>query len=315
MSLFLMLFTISSIKAQDSIPTNIDISEKNNIEFQNYFFKALSQKAIFNYKTAIEYLNNCNQITPNNKSVLFELSKNYLKLGNNMQALEYIDLALYKTPNNIWMLEHKVTILKRLADFNEAIKVQEKIAKKYPNKKSPLVFLHLQNNNINEAQKILLELKEAKLLNSRLREIEKRLNNKKSSIITHVQKTKIEASNTDLLAIYEKEKNFKNLKNLLIALSNKTNSNNNDNDLIKYSTQGLTLFPAQPFIYLVNGKALNNKKKYKKALHSLQNGIDFVIDNTEIEAKFYLEMTKAYKGLNNIAKANIFKNKAIKILK
>ncbi|CAM1334369.1 conserved protein of unknown function [Tenacibaculum aestuariivivum] len=310
-----MLFTISSIKAQDSIPTNIDISEKNNIEFQNYFFKALSQKAIFNYKTAIEYLNNCNQITPNNKSVLFELSKNYLKLGNNMQALEYIDLALYKTPNNIWMLEHKVTILKRLADFNEAIKVQEKIAKKYPNKKSPLVFLHLQNNNINEAQKILLELKEAKLLNSRLREIEKRLNNKKSSIITHVQKTKIEASNTDLLAIYEKEKNFKNLKNLLIALSNKTNSNNNDNDLIKYSTQGLTLFPAQPFIYLVNGKALNNKKKYKKALHSLQNGIDFVIDNTEIEAKFYLEMTKAYKGLNNIAKANIFKNKAIKILK
>ncbi|WP_428743511.1 tetratricopeptide repeat protein [Tenacibaculum sp.] len=294
------------MNAQDSIPPSVDINEKNNLEFQQHFFKALSDKAIFNYQKAIEHLEKCNQILPNNKAVLFELSKNYDKLGRNPEALNYIDLALNEEPDNLWMLEHKVATLRKLANFDDAIIAQQKIATTHPKKKQVLVFLHLQNNNIEGAKKVLAELKEAKLLNARLRKIEEKILQRDS--ITPKPKKIIVTTDTRLQ--FEKEKSFDNLKALLEKLAN-----DNDPDLLKYSEEGLILFPAQPLVYLMNGKAHNNNKEFKKALESLQNGIDFVIDNNEIEAKFYLEISKAYQGLNDIKKSNSYKNKAVKILK
>ncbi len=305
LSFFFLLFSFF-LNAQDSIPASVNTAEKNNIEFQQHFFKALSDKAIFNYQKAIQGLEKCNRILPNNKAVLFELSKNYEKLGRNPEALTYIDLALELEPNNVWMLEHKVFTLRKLANFSDAIITQQKIAATHPKKKQLLVFLHLQNKDLPSAKKVLAELKEAKLLNSRLRSIERKINARKT---TEEQPTKI-TENLNPKSLFEKEKSYKNLKALLDKLAT-----DNDADLLKYSEQGLSLFPAQPFVYLMNGKAFNNNKEYKKALETLQNGIDFVIDNNEIEAKFYLEMSKAYQGLNNIKKANSYKNKAEKILK
>ncbi|MGG6229743.1 tetratricopeptide repeat protein [Tenacibaculum sp. SDUM215027] len=305
LSFFFLLFSFF-LNAQDSIPAAVNIAEKNNIEFQQYFFKALSDKAIFNYQKAIQSLEKCNRILPNNKAVLFELSKNYEKLGRNPEALTYIDLALKEEPNNVWLLEHKVFILRKLANFNDAIIAQQKIAAAYPKKKQLLVFLHLQNKDVTSAKKVLAELKEAKLLNARLRSIERKINIQKT---TETQPKKVIES-LDAKSLFEKEKSFINLKTLLDKLAD-----DNDSDLLKYSEQGLTLFPAQPFVYLMSGRAFNNNKDYKKALETLQNGIDFVIDNNKIEAKFYLEMSKAYQGLNNVKKANSYKNKAEKILK
>ena len=302
-SFFLILYSLF-IYSQDSIPTAIGVIEKNDIQFQDDFFKALSQKAIYNYKKAVEYLENCNELIPNNKAVLFELSKNYLKLGRSNESLEYIHLALLKEPTNLWMLEHKVTILRRVANFDDAIVTQEKIAEKHPKKKQLLVFLHLQNRDIAAAKRVLSELKEDKLLNARLRRIGEKINN------TEVKKTKEKIVNTNLRATFEKDKTYNSLKLLLNELTI-----SNHSDLLKYSEQGLMLFPAQPFVYLMNGIALNNNNKHKKALQSLQNGIDFVIDNNEIEAKIYIEMARAYQKLNNSKKALLFKNKASRILK
>ena len=68
--------------------------------------------------------------------------------------------------------------------------------------------------------------------------------------------------------------------------------------LIKYSEEGIALFPAQPFVYLINGSALNTKSAYKKALAILHSGFDFVIEDA-MEKAFYKEMVIAYKGLGN----------------
>ena len=302
---FFLLFS-SFLNAQDSIPSAVDVNERNNFEFQQHFFKALSDKAIFNYKNAIEHLEKCNKILPNNTAVLFELSKNYTSLGRNPEALSYIDMALTNDPSNLWMLEHKVTILRKLANFEDAIITQLKIAEKYPKKKQVLVYLHLQNKDVDAAKTVLSELREAKLLNAQLRKIEENLI---ARTVKVVASNKI-SENVDSKSLFEKERSFINLKTLLEELATENNS-----DLLKYSEEGLTLFPAQPFVYLMNGKAYNNSKNFKKALVSLQNGIDFVIDNNEIEAKFYLEMARSYHGLNDIKKSNSYKNKAAKILK
>jgi len=56
--------------------------------------------------------------------------------------------------------------------------------------------------------------------------------------------------------------------------------------------------------------ANNNSGDYKKAIDSLEMGLDFLIDNPNMEADFYSELSIAYKGLNNISKSETFAKKA-----
>ena len=71
-----------NIISQDSIPIAKDFTEEKELKFQDFFFKALSEKSIGNNQRAIENLESCNQILTNNASVFFEFSKNYLLLKN-----------------------------------------------------------------------------------------------------------------------------------------------------------------------------------------------------------------------------------------
>lgn len=303
------LFSLFSflINAQDSIPAKVSSEEKINLDFQEVFFKALSEKAINNYQNAINNLEKANELIPNNKAVLFELSKNYLLLNKTFEALEYGKNALQKDPENIWLLEHLVKVNKHDSNFNDAITLQKKIIKNHPKKKRDLVYLFLQNNNISDAKKTLLELKEERLLDARLGRILEKFNNRKKSVTPK----KITATkNIDLVDAYKKNKSFKNLKDLLEKLDLEKSS-----ELEIFSQQGIELFPAQPYVYLMNGKANNLKKDYNKALESLQNGIDFVIDDKKMELNFYLEIANANNGLGNIKEANKYTKKALKLSK
>ncbi|TVZ56172.1 hypothetical protein OD91_1452 [Lutibacter sp. Hel_I_33_5] len=308
---FFFLLSSFFFFAQDSIPTVVDLSEKKNLEFQDYFFKALSEKAINNHQKAIENLDNCNEIIPNNKAVLFELSKNYFKLNKNFEALEFANKSLEKDSENIWLLEHLVAIHKKGRNFNDAIRVQKKIALKHPKKKQQLVFLYLMNSNHVDAKKILNELEDSKMLTSRLRRIKENLNRSNNQPKTEiVKKENTVKTLASLESQFKSDKNYSLLKQLL-----EKSFIENKQVLLKYSQEGLELFPAQPYVYLMNGSALNNKKSHQKALDVLQNGIDFVIDDTNLEAKFYLEIANAYKGLGNKIEENKFKNKAKKLIK
>ncbi|TYP99876.1 hypothetical protein C7447_101481 [Tenacibaculum adriaticum] len=292
--LFLVLILSSyAVFSQDSIVLQSSINEKKNLDFQEYFFNAITEKAIENYQKAIENLEECNLIIPNNKAVLFELSKNYLQLDKIPEALEYGYQALKTDPENLWVLEHLVTIHKKQKKYSKAIKIQEKIAKKYPKKKQEIVYLHLRNNDTNSAKNLLTELADAKMLNSRLRRIYKRLIKTKK---TPVQQENVVLENTEssLKDQFLKNKSFVFLKNLL----NQFDKENNP-ELQQYSNEGMRLFPAQPLVYLMNGKAHNRKNDFKKAIETLQNGIDFVIDDVEMEKRFYTELLKSYKGLGD----------------
>ncbi len=80
--------------------------------------------------------------------------------------------------------------------------------------------------------------------------------------------------------------------------------------VIKDSERALELYPAQPILYLVNAVANNNSEQYKKAIDSLEMGLDFLIDNPIMEADFYSQLSIAYKALNNISKSETFAKKA-----
>lgn len=300
---FVFILLPFTLKAQDSIPAKMSVSEQKNLDFQKLFFRALSEKAIKNHQKAIEILEEANQIIPNDIAVLFEFSKNYYSLNKTLEATEYANQALEIEPNNLWILEHLVSVYRKDLNFSDAITIQKKIAKNHPKKKYPLVFLHLQNKDGNAALQTLNELEESKLLTSRLRKIKASLEKGKRK--KRPKRITAKIKKTDVKKDFETNKSYPSLKNLLKKLDAE-----NATDLLKYSEQGMSLFPAQPFVYFMNGKAHNNQKEYKKALESLQNGIDFVIDDRKMEINFYKEMAKAYKGMGNLKQADKFLKKA-----
>jgi tetratricopeptide (TPR) repeat protein len=287
-SLFSLLFFLISLKSytQDSLAVAIDFTEEKELKFQQFFFTALSQKSIGNYQKAIENLESCNQILPNNKSVFFEFSKNYLYLNNTPLAKEYINRAIIQDSKNIWMQKHLVKVLEKENNFFEAIKIQQKIIVLNPKENKNLVLLYLKNRDYKKALSFIKTLEEDNLLSSDLKKIKERL---EKTNYSETQKVKVLK---DIYKRFETEKTYTLLKQILLETKEKPRL------LLKYSKEGIALFPAQPFVYLINGSTLNINREFKKALDILQNGIDFVIEDA-MEALFYKEMALAYKGLNN----------------
>ena len=287
-SLFSLLFLLISLKSytQDSLAVAVDFTEEKELKFQQFFFTALSQKSIGNYQKAIENLESCNQILPNNKSVFFEFSKNYLYLNNTLLAKEYINRAIIQDSKNIWMQKHLVKVFEKENNFFEAIKIQQKIIVLNPKENKNLVLLYLKNRDYKKALSFIKTLEEDNLLSSDLKKIKERL---EKTNYSETQKVKV---SKDIYKRFETEKTYPILKQILLDTKEKPRL------LLKYSKEGIALFPAQPFVYLINGSTLNVNREFKKALEILQNGIDFVIEDA-MEALFYKEMALAYKGLNN----------------
>ena len=287
-SLFSLLFFLISLKSytQDSLSVAIDFTEEKELKFQQFFFTALSQKSIGNYQKAIENLESCNQILPNNKAVFFEFSKNYLYLNNTLLAKEYINRAIIQDSKNIWMQKHLVKVFEKENNFFEAIKIQQKIIVLNPKENKNLVLLYLKNRDFKKALSFMKTLEKDNLLSSDLKKTKERL---EKTNYSEIQKVKV---SRDIYKRFETEKTYTLLKQILLA------TKDNSVLLLKYSKEGIALFPAQPFVYLINGSTLNVNREFKKALEILQNGIDFVIEDA-MEVLFYKEMALAYKGLNN----------------
>ena len=298
---FFLLLSFSSF-SQDSIATS-NVLEDKNLQFQEYFFKALSQKAIRHYQKAIDNLDQCNQLLPNNKAVFFELSKNYYHLNKTFEAIEFANKALVLDPENKAVLKHLILVYKKDRNFSEAIKTQEKIVVNHPKEKEALVILHFQNRDYTSAKKVLEELEKANMLTSRLRRL--KTNFALTSMYSNSKKNKIKKVNITLEEQFLSEKKYKTLEKLLLKFEKEKSPK-----LLSYSKQGLELFPAQPMVYLMNGKALNTLNKHQEALETLQNGIDFVIDDKKLSAKFYKELGKAYQGLGNKKEADRYFKRA-----
>ncbi|MGK0454018.1 MAG: putative Zn-dependent protease [Paraglaciecola sp.] len=295
------LFSLS-IFAQDSIPANEDLTEEAELKFQQFFFKALSLKSIGNYQKAIENLENCNQLLINDVAVFFEFSKNYLFLNNVLLAKEYVNRALEKDAGNIWMLKHLVKIHQKDVNYKEAIKIQQKIIAEEPKEREFLVRLYVYDRQYQEAISLMNILESEDTLPLDLKRLKKSLDTIKSNLVKEVKLSDI-SSLTDQ---FTKDKSYQVLEQILKISDDKPAI------LLKYSDEGLRLFPAQPFVYLMKGKALNDHKSHEKALQTLQNGIDFVIED-KMEADFYQEIAKAYKGLGNEKEEDNYKQKAKKL--
>lgn len=79
------------------------------------------------------------------------------------------------------------------------------------------------------------------------------------------------------------------------------------------SNEALEKYPSQPILYLLNGVSQNEINQPKKAIEFLEMGLDYIIDDIEMEVDFYKQLSKAYTLLNNTAKAKAFSDKVKQI--
>ena len=166
------------VSAQDSTAVK-DLVEEKELKFQQYFFKALSEKSIKNYQKAIENLELCNEILPENVSVFFEFSKNYLLLNQIDNSKLYINKALDKEPENLWMLSHLVQVYRKERNYQAAIDIQKKVILQEPKKREELVRLYYLNRNFTEALSLMGELEREKGLSKNLQALKRNLEYRK----------------------------------------------------------------------------------------------------------------------------------------
>ena len=74
-------------------------------------------------------------------------------------------------------------------------------------------------------------------------------------------------------------------------------------------------YPAEPQFYYYAGLANNQQQLFKKAKDILEIGLDYVVDNKDLEINFNIQLGEAYSGLGDTAKKELYFNKANQLLK
>lgn len=262
----------------------------------------------------------------------------YSITGNAEDRIENLEQRIANNPNNEDNHLKLIYRYSQTGDKKKAYKAAQNLLKIKPDSKFvhlALYKFYLQDDKVEEAinsVKIALTSPEinadakAKVLKDFVSFVSKNPEYESDliDVTSLVDENKDAQTHSDLAQYYLKAGDkVKALSNYKAAL----NQNPNDFKLIKDvlllqldlqdfktvvtdSENALELYPAQPILYLINGVAQNKLNNYRKAVDSLEMGLDFLIDNPSMEADFYSELSISFKGLNNITKSEAFAKKA-----
>ena len=85
--------------------------------------------------------------------------------------------------------------------------------------------------------------------------------------------------------------------------------------VLKKATSLVEIYPTQPQFYYFSGLANNQLKQFKKAIDMLEMGMDYVVDDVQLETNFNLQLGEAYNGLGDFKKKEQYFAKANQLLK
>lgn len=79
------------------------------------------------------------------------------------------------------------------------------------------------------------------------------------------------------------------------------------------SKEAINYFPNQTIIFLFNGIAAHQLKKYPEAIESFENGLPMVVDNQALEAQFYTYLGEVFNDTKNYIKSDKAFDKLLKL--
>ncbi len=308
-----IICSFPALGQEDLVSTEDMLVEQQQINFQTFFFEALQQKAIGNYDKAVYALEACNNIEKNNIAVLFELSKNYDLLIKYTEAEYYVLKGLENDPMNLYMLRHLKEIKTKQNDYTGAIKVQEKIISLQPEEEADMVILYIKSGEIESATKLLKKLDDLNKLPEGLQALKESLLQESDGPIEEFSEPIIVENPKRKVDLLEEEYTLNKDYNTLKMLLEEQWKTKQYLELLKHSEEGVSLFPAQPFLYLMNGRALNSLRKNKEALAVLEEGFDYIIEDDQLESAFCQELSLSYKALGNNKMATEYYNRAMEL--
>lgn len=204
--LFGMLFIPNTLLAQAEPE---DIASVNN-DFENYFYESLKQKGIENYDKAVEALEKCKDIQPENGIVYFEFGKNYLSQKKYKDAYDNFEKATKIDPKNRWAWVGMYDVCYETRDFNQAIIIVEKLVEFKVDYKEDLASLYMETQQFDKALTLINDLNETvgktekrELYKARILQDAKYQGSEKADLIAKIKKNpKDEANYVELIFMY-----------------------------------------------------------------------------------------------------------------
>lgn len=147
----------TTLLAQDEPKDTLALAEN---KFEDSFYESLKQKGIENYDKAIEALEKCKDIQPENSVVYFELGKNYYSQKKYKDAYDNFEKSTKIDPNNRWAWVGMYDVCYDTRDFNQAISIVEKLVEFKPDYKEDLVSLYMNTSQFDKALDLINQLNE-----------------------------------------------------------------------------------------------------------------------------------------------------------
>lgn len=136
-----------------------DIVMDNDV-FQDHFYEAIKQKGIENYDKAIESLQKCLELQPNNPALFFELGKNYYYQKKYKEAYDNFEKVTQLEPKNRWAWVGMYDVCYDTKDYNQAVIVVQKLIEFKEDYKNDLLSLYMNTQQYDKALTLLNELNE-----------------------------------------------------------------------------------------------------------------------------------------------------------
>ncbi len=269
--------------------------EQDTLDFTSAFINAVKERSIENYDKALEYLAQCEKIFPANTAMLYQTAENYLSLNQPVEAQNYCERALENEPDNFWILDLSARICEKVHDGDCAIEIRKKLYGRKPEEAGKLLRLYYIYKHPAEGRKLLEETKKNGIYVSNLSFYEKKFSPSPSGT------PEPESQNAD------KPHPANDRYSGLLEQLKQTYERRDYQKLLSLSEEALALYPAQSNVYYYHGLALTGLKKFKEAVRTLEDGLDFLTGTDEEKRSYYQAIVNACTQAGDMQKAGKYK--------
>lgn len=357
-------------------------------QFHDLFMDAIKHKSMGNYDKAIEKLQECEGLNPQEYAVYYELGRNYYFQKKYIEASEAFDKALSLDHSNSWIKRSLYNVYLAEGNHIEAIKIATELSEKFPKYKEELVALFINSQQIEKAIALINELdkeqgyslkreqykeqiglikgtinSDIKSLNQDISDKPKEVSNYLSLIHSYLKKgdqTKANKSAQELLfqvsnaaqrieesldilesdndkqeilcliaASYVTTQDYQTAIKLLkssitinqyhldshLLLLQVLNNTENYQEMDAIASELIVVFPLQPELYYFLGLTKNEQQDYKKAKTILEDGLDFVVENDELEIRIRQQLKRSCQALELVKEVSQHNSRIQELLK